>query len=86
MVLAGIRRLTNQAIDRIEYAAFATRLTIVDWLYGPEPLTGADRERERKQERLAKDSSAIADAHGDLQLSHVAPMDRTASPATGENL
>jgi hypothetical protein len=41
-----------QAVDRIDYAVFATRLMIVDRLYGPDPATEADRERERERERL----------------------------------
>ena len=51
-MLARIRRLMWQAVDGIDYAVFATRLTIVDWLYGPDPVTEADRERERERERL----------------------------------
>jgi hypothetical protein len=43
-VLARIRRLGEQAVDRFEYAVFAARLKMVDWLYGPEPPTEADRE------------------------------------------
>ena len=44
-VLARIRRLGEQAVDRFEYAVFAARLKMVDWLYGPEPPTEADRDR-----------------------------------------
>jgi hypothetical protein len=40
-----------QAVDRIDYAVFATRLTIVDWCTD-DPVTEADRERERERERL----------------------------------
>jgi hypothetical protein len=44
-VLARIRRLGEQAVDRCEYAVFSGRLKMVDWLYGPEPPTEADRDR-----------------------------------------
>ena len=33
-VLARIRRLGEQAVDRFEYAVFAARLKMVDWHYG----------------------------------------------------
>jgi len=36
-------------MDRVETAIFAARLTIADWLYGPAPMTGDDRERERRR-------------------------------------
>ena len=36
-------------MDRVEYAVFAARLAMADWLYGPELLTEADLERERRR-------------------------------------
>jgi hypothetical protein len=48
-VLARIRRLGEQIVDRFECAVFAARLKMVDWLYGPEPPTEADREWQRER-------------------------------------
>jgi hypothetical protein len=42
------------AIDRIEYAITSVRLAIVDKVYGPEPATFADRQREAEKEELKR--------------------------------
>jgi hypothetical protein len=54
MVLSGIWRVAWWVVDRIEYAGYAMRFAMFDWLHGPEPPTGADRKRERDRKRLRK--------------------------------
>jgi hypothetical protein len=47
-------RLAWAALDRIEYAVWAARLRVADWLHGPEPPTEADQIRGRDRDRLHK--------------------------------
>jgi len=47
-------RLGSWIIDRIEYAVASVRMAIVDKVYGPEPPTQADRQREAEHERLQR--------------------------------
>jgi hypothetical protein len=81
-VLARIRSLGEQAVDRFEYAVFAARLKMVDWLYGPEPPTEADREWER--ERLCMGSGPTPPVRREPQLRLAAQTHHIASPAREE--
>ena len=81
-VLARIRRLGEQAVDRFEYAVFAARLKMVDWHYGPEPPTEADREWER--ERLCVGSGPTRPVRREPQLSLAARTHQISLPATRE--
>jgi hypothetical protein len=80
--LARMRRFREQAVDRVEYAIFAARLKMVDWLYGPEPATEADREWQR--ERLCMGSGPTRPVRRAPQLSLAARTHQISSPATRE--
>ena len=41
-------------LDRVDHAIMSVRLRILDWICGPEPPTGADRQREQEHERLQR--------------------------------
>ena len=45
--------------DRIDYVVTSVRLTILDWIYGPEPPTPADQQREAGKELLQGSFPAI---------------------------
>jgi hypothetical protein len=53
-VLEAIRRLSWRALDRVCYWTVVIRLSIRDRIYGPEPPTPADLEREADHERLVR--------------------------------
>jgi hypothetical protein len=44
----------SSAIERTEYVITSVRMAIVDKLYGPEPPTLADRQRDAEHERLQR--------------------------------
>jgi hypothetical protein len=55
LVLELISRLALlfwEALDRVDYAVTLARCWAVDLIYGPEPPTLADRQREADYERL----------------------------------
>jgi hypothetical protein len=45
-------RLLLRIVDAVANAIMSARLRIVDWIYGPEPPTPADRQRETEKGRL----------------------------------
>ena len=45
-------RLFWEALDRVDYAVTLVKCWVVDCIYGPEPPTPADLEREAEHERL----------------------------------
>jgi hypothetical protein len=47
-----LARLFWEALDRIEYALTLARCWAVDRIYGPEPATAADKQREAEYEKL----------------------------------
>ena len=49
-----LARLFWRILDGVDYAIISVRLRILDWIYGPEPLTPADRQREAEHERLQR--------------------------------
>jgi hypothetical protein len=48
------RSLVSRALDYLDYVITYARLRVFDWIYGPEPLTPADKQRERDRDRLRK--------------------------------
>jgi hypothetical protein len=50
--LEAIRRFWWRAFDRVCDCIVLVRLSMHDWIYGPEPPTPADLEREADSERL----------------------------------
>jgi hypothetical protein len=52
-------RSWSWVVDRIEYAAMSVKFAILDWIYGPEPPTSADRQREADKGRLQRAFPAI---------------------------
>ena len=54
-----MRRFWSWVADRIEYAAISVRFAILDWIYGPEPTTAADRQREAEKDKLQRAFPAI---------------------------
>jgi len=40
--------LVSRALDHLDYVITFARLRILDWMYGPEPPTPADQQRERE--------------------------------------
>ena len=55
-----LARLFWEALDRADYAVTLVRCWAVDHVYGPEPLTAADKQREAEHERLIQAFPAIA--------------------------
>jgi hypothetical protein len=53
-VLEMVRRLWWRAFDRVCYCIVFMRLSIHDRIFGPEPRTSADLEREVDHERLVR--------------------------------
>ena len=53
-VLEAVRRLWWRALDRVCGFFMLIRLSIHDRIYGPEPPTPADVEREADHERLVR--------------------------------
>jgi hypothetical protein len=49
-----IVRLFSCLFDAIDYAIMSARLRIVDWIYGPEPPTPVDRQRETEKGPLQR--------------------------------
>jgi hypothetical protein len=47
-------RLLLRIVDAVANAIMSARLRIVDWIYGPEPPTPADRQRETEKGRLQR--------------------------------
>jgi hypothetical protein len=47
-------RLLLRIVDAVANAIMSARLLIVDWIYGPEPPTPADRQRETEKGRLQR--------------------------------
>jgi hypothetical protein len=52
--MAPVVRLFWRLFDAVDYAIMSARLRLVDIIYGPEPPTPADRQREIKKERLQR--------------------------------
>jgi hypothetical protein len=52
--MSRLARLFWEALDRVDYAVTLARCWAVDLIYGPEPPTLADRQREADYERLQK--------------------------------
>jgi hypothetical protein len=48
------RCFVSRALDHLDWVITYARLRILDWIYGPEPLTPADEQRERNRDRLRK--------------------------------
>jgi hypothetical protein len=44
-------RLVWSIIDRFDYTITSARLSVADWICGPDPPTAADRQREAGRER-----------------------------------
>jgi hypothetical protein len=61
-VLETVRRFWWRAFDRICGFFVLIRLSIFDRIYGPEPLTPADLQREADQERLVRAFPAAGEA------------------------
>jgi hypothetical protein len=53
-VLETVRRLWWRAIDRVCGFFVLIRLSILDRIYGPEPATPADLQREADHDRLVR--------------------------------
>jgi hypothetical protein len=47
-------RLFSLALDGLDCLITSTRLRVLDWVWGPEPLTPADERRERERDQLRK--------------------------------
>jgi hypothetical protein len=52
--MSRLVRFFLEALDRVDYAVTLSRCWAVDLIYGPEPPTPADRERDAEHERLRK--------------------------------
>jgi len=50
--MSRLARLFWEALDRVDYAVMLARCWALDLIYGPEPTTPADRQREAGHERL----------------------------------
>jgi hypothetical protein len=46
--------LFSRTLDHLDYLITYARLRVLDWVCGPEPLTPADKRREREHDRLRK--------------------------------
>jgi hypothetical protein len=57
--MGTLPRFWSRVIDRIEYAVTSVRLAIRDRIWGPEPATLADRQREAQKEKLQRAFPAI---------------------------
>jgi hypothetical protein len=53
-MLEAVRRLWWRAVDRVSYCIALIRLWIFDRIYGPEPPTPADLQRDADHERLVR--------------------------------
>jgi hypothetical protein len=62
-VLEAIRRLSWRALDRVCYWTVVIRLSIRDRIYGPEPPTPADLDREADRERLVRAFPGSGETH-----------------------
>jgi hypothetical protein len=60
-VLETVRRFWWRAFDRVCNFFVLIRLSIHDWIYGPEPPTPADFRREADHERLVRAFPAVGD-------------------------
>jgi len=49
-----LARLFWEAADRVDYTVALARCWVVDRIYGPEPATVADKQREAAQEKLGE--------------------------------
>jgi hypothetical protein len=47
-----LARLFWEALDRVDYVVMLARCQVADLIYGPEPPTPADKQREAEHERL----------------------------------
>ena len=61
-VLEAMRRLWWQALDRVCGFFVLLRLSIRDCIYGPDPPTAADLEREADHERLVRAFPVVGEA------------------------
>ena len=61
-VLEAVRRSWWRGLDRVCGFFVLIRLSIFDRIYGPEPLTPADLQREADQERLVRAFPAAGEA------------------------
>ena len=62
-----LARLFWEALDGIDYAVTLARCWVVDLLYGPEPPTIADKQREAEHERL-REASPVIDLEGTIPV------------------
>ena len=46
--------LFSRALDRLDYLTTLARLRVLDWISGPEPLTPADKRRERDAQSIPR--------------------------------
>jgi hypothetical protein len=52
--MVRLTRLFWRIPDAVDYGIISLRLRFLDWVWGSEPPTGADRQREQEHERLQK--------------------------------
>jgi len=60
LVFSQVARLFSGALDRADHAVMVGRCRVVDLIFGPEPPTPADEQREVEHERLQKAFSDMA--------------------------
>jgi hypothetical protein len=80
-----LARLFWEALDRADYAVTLVRCWAVDHVYGPEPLTAADKQREAEHGRLRQAFPMIGlDGPIGLQAKAVARLgNQLGCPASG---
>jgi hypothetical protein len=57
--VAPVIRLFLRPSEAVGYVIMSARLRLVDMIYGPEPPTPADRQREIEKERLQRAFASI---------------------------
>jgi hypothetical protein len=62
-----LARLLWEVLDRIDYAVALARCWAVDRIYGPEPPTSADKQREAKHGRL-REAFTVIDLAGTIEV------------------
>jgi hypothetical protein len=80
-LINALARLFWKALDRVDYAVMLARCWAVDVIYGPEPPTLADTQREAEHERL-RTAFPFIDVDGKIAVDGKRRAQAEATPIT----
>jgi len=82
--MSRLARLFREALDRVDYVVTVARLWLVDLIFGPEPPTPADKQRELDHDALRK-AFPVIDLDGRIRADEEREARVEATPITSRS-